>query len=295
MKLVSVCVEGNNRIGYLEPSENAVSQGGRVDCVVLDPVEGWPVDVKELIASPELITKLNEWVNSGIIARPTKQARLRAPVSGVEKLICVGINYADHAKEMGSEPPHMPVIFNKFPSTIIAPNSEIRLPAISTQVDFEAEMVVVIGKKGKCIAREDAMGHVFGYCVGIDVSARDWQKKTPSGQWLLGKSFDTFAPLGPAIVTKDEIPDPQCLDIQLRLNGQVMQDSNTEQLIFPVDHLIYHISQFTTLVPGDLIFTGTPPGVGAGRNPPVFLKPGDEIEVEIEGLGILTNPVVADC
>lgn len=226
---------------------------------------------------------------------PFEKARLLAPINHPEKIICIGTNYAEHAREMGGAPPSIPVVFNKFPSTIIGPEDEVILPSISNKVDFEAELVVVIGREGKYIPREHAMDYVFGYCCGNDISARDWQKEKPGGQWLLGKTFDTFAPLGPFLVTSDDIADPHSMKIQLRLNGQTMQDSSTDQLIFSIDFLISHLSQFTTLKPGDLIFTGTPPGVGAGRKPPLFLKPGDQLEVEIEGIGLLKNPVVAGC
>jgi 2-keto-4-pentenoate hydratase/2-oxohepta-3-ene-1,7-dioic acid hydratase in catechol pathway len=184
-------------------------------------------------------------------------------------------------------------VFSKFASAIIGPGEPIRLPAIATQGDYEAELVVVIGREGKNIPRDSALEHVFGYCCGNDVSSRDWQKGKPGRQWLLGKTFDTFAPLGPTIVTADEIADPQNLAIQLRLNGQTMQSSNTSQMIFPIDQLIEHVSKFFALEPGDLIFTGTPPGVGMGRDPQVFLQAGDRVEVEIEGLGVLSNPVQA--
>lgn len=216
------------------------------------------------------------------------------PICGMEKVICIGTNYADHAREMGGEPPTIPVVFNKFPSTIVGAGTEIVLPSISSAVDFEAELVVVIGRGGKNIARDSAMEHVFGYCCGNDISARDWQKGKPGGQWLLGKTFDTFAPIGPVIVTADEVPNPHQLQIELRLNGSTMQSSNTDQLIFSIDVLIAHLSQFVTLKPGDLIFTGTPSGVGAGRQPPLFLQPGDQLEVEIEGLGVLRNDVIAE-
>lgn len=283
MKLVSANRNGQTELGIL-------NENGQVS--FLNPT--LPSDMASLIAavdqSPELFDQIKESGNS----EPTELFQLSAPISGVEKLICIGTNYADHAREMGGEPPEIPVVFNKFPSTIIGPDGEVRLPAISKSVDFEAELVVVIGKRGKHISKAQAMEHVFGYCCGNDISARDWQKGRPGGQWLLGKTFDTFAPLGPVIVTKDEIPDPHDLQIQLRLNDQTMQDSSTSQLIFPIDHLISHISKFVTLECGDLIYTGTPPGVGAGRKPPVFLKPGDRLEVEIEGLGILKNSVVAD-
>lgn len=223
----------------------------------------------------------------------TGQLTFHCPLHTVEKVICVGKNYVEHAREMGGEAPDLPVIFSKFASSIIGPNDNIVLPPISQQVDFEAELVVVIGKSGRFIAREQAMQHVFGYTIGNDVSARDWQKGKPGGQWLLGKTFDTFAPIGPWIVTADEMANPQNLDIALRLNGQIMQQGNTRDLIFPIDYLIAHLSNFFTLQPGDLVFTGTPSGVGAGRQPPLFLQSGDSIEISISGIGTLANGVVA--
>jgi 2-keto-4-pentenoate hydratase/2-oxohepta-3-ene-1,7-dioic acid hydratase in catechol pathway len=167
------------------------------------------------------------------------------------------------------------------------------LPPESNEVDYEAELVVVIGRPARRVSREAAWEHVAGYCCGHDVSARDWQKNKPGKQWLLGKSFDTFAPLGPWLATPDEIPDPGDLPIEMRLNGAVMQRSNTNQLIFPIDYLVSYLSHVCTLRPGDLIYTGTPAGVGFARKPPVFLQPGDVAEVEIAGLGTLRNPVVA--
>ncbi len=219
---------------------------------------------------------------------------LAAPVPNPQKVICVGLNYADHARESGVDPPPEPVMFNKFPTAVAGPDEPIRLPAVSQEVDYEAELVVVIGRTGKNIPRAKAFEFVAGYCPGHDVSARDWQLHKPGKQWLLGKSFDTFAPFGPALVTPDEVPEVGKLRIALRLNGQTLQDSSTEQLIFPVDELIAYISQVCTLVPGDVIFTGTPPGVGFARKPPIFLKPGDLAEVEIERLGVLRNRVIAD-
>ncbi len=222
-----------------------------------------------------------------------KDAQLLAPIHNPGKIICIGKNYAKHAQEMGSEPPSLPIVFSKFNSAITGPDTEVKLPKISDKVDFEAELVVVIGKRGRHISRSDAMQHVFGYCCGNDISARDWQKEKPGGQWLLGKTFDSFAPLGPAIVTVDEFTDPTAFEVSLKLNGQLMQQSKTSHLIFPIDYLIAHLSQFVTLEPGDLIFTGTPEGVGAGRTPPIFLKHGDQLEVEISGIGILRNSVVS--
>ncbi len=218
--------------------------------------------------------------------------KLAAPIRRPGKVICIGLNYADHAAESGSEIPFEPVVFNKFPTAVIAHQEPIEIPGNSKEVDYEAELVVVIGKTAKNVSQSEAMSHVFGYCCGHDVSARDWQKGRPGGQWLLGKTFDTFAPLGPEIVTADEIDEPGNLNVVMRLNGETMQDSNTKQLIFPIDHLIKHLSSVSTLYPGDVIYTGTPPGVGAARKPPVFMKAGDVAEVEIEGLGRLTNPCI---
>jgi 2-keto-4-pentenoate hydratase/2-oxohepta-3-ene-1,7-dioic acid hydratase in catechol pathway len=216
------------------------------------------------------------------------------PVSNPEKILCVGKNYLDHAEEMGGNQPAIPVIFNKLPSALNGPNQPIRLPQISQNVDYEAELVAVMGRGGKNILRADALSHVFGYTIGNDVTARDWQKCCPAGQWLLGKSFDTFAPVGPWIVTADEITDVGGLRLSLRLNGETMQSASTDQLIFPLDELIAHVSQFVTLRPGDLLFTGTPAGVGAARKPPRFLADGDQIEISIDGIGTLANPVVAE-
>lgn len=222
------------------------------------------------------------------------EGKLLAPIQKPGKVICIGLNYRDHAEESGQPIPTEPVCFGKFTSAVIGPEEEIRLPKVAQKVDYEAELVVVIGKPGKYIPREAAMQHVAGYMNGNDVSARDWQIGRPGGQWMLGKTPDTFAPTGPYLVTADEVPQPGNLSIGLKLNGNVMQNSSTKELIFGVDVLIAHLSQLMTLQPGDLIFTGTPPGVGAARKPPVFIKGGDSVEVEIAGLGVLKNPVVQE-
>ena len=222
------------------------------------------------------------------------QGTLIAPIPRPGKVICIGLNYRDHAAETGAAIPTEPVIFSKFSSSVIGPGEAIRLPAVSNRVDYEAELVVVIGKAAKHVAVENAMSYVAGYMNGHDVSARDWQKGRPGGQWLIGKTPDTFAPTGPYLVTADEIADPQNLDVTFRLNGEVLQSGSTRSFIFGVDFLIAHMSKLFTLEPGDLIFTGTPPGVGDARKPPIYLKPGDMAEVEIAGLGVLRNPVVAD-
>jgi len=282
MKLISV----------LQAGQPVLAEIIDKDYRILEPSGGWPQTIQSL--AENWVRFRNKQSVAGKSRPLTDICEFLAPVRQMEKVVCVGVNYADHAREMGGEPPEIPVIFNKFPSAIQAHRGAIRLPAITAQVDFEAELVVVIGKPGKKIARESAMDHVFGYCCGNDVTARDWQKNTPGGQWLRGKTFDTFAPIGPMVVTADEIDNPHNLAIESRVNGQVMQSSNTSNLIFPIDELISHLSLFVTLKPGDLIFTGTPPGVGAGRDPQVWLQPGDRVEVEIEGLGVLSNPVVTE-
>jgi len=274
------------------PRVAGVRDGGYVDLNRADPRV--PSSIKELLArGPAGLAGARAALEAGEAMAPG-ELELLPPVPGPEKVICVGVNYADHARESGMEPPAEPVIFSKFPSAVIADGDPIVLPRLSDAVDYEAELVVVIGLGGRHIPKEKAREHVAGYCSGNDVSARDWQLHKPAGQWLLGKTFDTFAPFGPALVTADEIDDPGNLGIRLRLNGRTMQDSNTDQLIFPVEELIAYVSGVSTLAPGDLIFTGTPPGVGMARNPPVLLKPGDTVEVEIDRVGVLRNPVVAE-
>ena len=225
----------------------------------------------------------------GILA-PLASVRLRAPIARPGKITCLGQNYADHAREQGIEPPEKPIYFLKSSNTISGPGDPIVLPPNSTQVDYEAELAVVIGQGGRHIPGEKAYEHVAGYMILQDVSARDMQ--FGDKQWYRGKSCDTFAPTGPWIVTPDEIPDPHHLRITLALNGQTMQDSNTSNLIFKVPFLISYLSQSATWEAGDIISTGTPPGVGVFRKPPVFLKPGDTVSISIERIGTLTNPVV---
>lgn len=221
---------------------------------------------------------------------PLAKARLLAPIPKPGKITCVGMNYADHAREQGHEPPQSPIFFLKSGNTISGPGDAIHLPPNSSQVDYEAEFAVVIGKRGSRIPEEKAYDYVAGYMILHDVSARDLQFS--DGQWYRGKSCDTFAPTGPWIVTRDEIKDPHNLRISLTLNGETMQDSNTSNLIFSVPYLISYLSQSATWEVGDLISTGTPPGVGVFRKPPVFLKAGDTTSVTVEKLGTLTNPVV---
>lgn len=269
-----------------------VREGRYIDLCRADP--GLPSTMKGLLAQGS--TGLARAADALRRGSPFESQDFRplAPVNDPEKIICVGLNYADHARESGVPPPEEPVLFNKFPTALVGHDAPIVLPRVSAEVDYEAELVVVIGRGGHSIPQERAWDHIAGYCPGHDVSARDWQLNKPGKQWLLGKTFDTFAPCGPHLVTRDEVPEPGRLRIQFRLNGRTLQDSSTTQFIFPIDAVIAYVSQVCTLSPGDLIFTGTPPGVGFARKPPVFLQPGDVCEVEIEGLGILRNPVIAE-
>lgn len=219
------------------------------------------------------------------------QIELAAPVPRPGKIICIGLNYRDHAEESGMAIPTSPLVFSKFSSCAVGANEQILLPKGSAQVDYEAEMAFVVGRRAKNVRCDDAMNYVLGYTNFNDVSARDFQ--FADGQWTRGKSCDTFAPMGEFIATKDEIVDPHNLRIQFRLNGETLQDSRTDQLIFKIPELIEFLSAAFTLEPGDVVATGTPPGVGFARKPPVFMQAGDRAEVEIEGLGILFNTVVS--
>lgn len=222
---------------------------------------------------------------------PLDAAKLLAPVHDPKKLLCIGLNYRDHAAESGQPIPPNPILFAKFANSIVGPDQAIVIPPITQQVDYEAELGVVIGARASRVARGEALDHVLGYTCVNDVSARDLQ--FADGQWIRGKALDTFCPIGPWIVTTDEIPDPQLLGIRCHVNGETLQDSTTAEMIFPVDELVSFLSQGITLEPGDVIATGTPVGVGFARTPPVFLKPGDEVTVEIDGIGSLTNPVIS--
>jgi 2-keto-4-pentenoate hydratase/2-oxohepta-3-ene-1,7-dioic acid hydratase in catechol pathway len=224
---------------------------------------------------------------------PASAAKILAPIANPSKVVAVGLNYWDHIREHGGEPPAYPVLFPKFPSAIIGPGESIASDqALTQQLDYEAELAIIIGKRARRVAAADALDHIFGYCNLNDVSARDLQfDPKGSGQWSRGKCLDTYCPIGPHIVTRDEIADPQNLKIQSILNGVVMQNSNTREMVNGVAKLIEFITQGITLLPGDIIATGTPDGVGHYRKPPVYMKSGDIIEIEIEGLGRLTNPV----
>jgi 2-keto-4-pentenoate hydratase/2-oxohepta-3-ene-1,7-dioic acid hydratase in catechol pathway len=272
------------------PRAAAVTRGGLVDLNLADRT--LPGSVREFLElGPEVIEKAQKAIDKAEpFARDT--VTLLPPVPDPSKIICIGANYADHAAECKSPIPDEPIVFSKFLNTLAADGQDIKLPPESDQVDYEAELVVVIGKKARRIETSDALKYVAGYCCGNDISARDWQFKNVARQWVLGKAFDNFAPIGPELVTADELPEPNKLKIQLRLNGQTMQNSSTDQFLFNVETLVAYLSKVMTLLPGDLIFTGTPPGVGMGRDPQVFMKPGDQVEVEIEQIGTLTNRMI---
>ena len=238
--------------------------------------------------------QIEEWILKPPASEVAPLARVRplAPIPRPPKIICVGLNYRDHAIESNMEIPKVPTIFSKYATAVIGPDDVIRLPRVSTKPDYEAEFAVIIGKGGRYIRSAMWQEHVFGYTNLNDVSARDYQMAT--SQWMMGKTFDTFAPMGPAIVSADEIDDPHNLDISLTINGETLQHSNTKNLIFRIPDLIEYLSGVFTLESGDVISTGTPFGVGFARKPPRFLKPGDEVVVRVEGLGELRNPVAAE-
>ena len=263
--------------------------------------EGTRLDVSQFIQDYDEaffgtggIEKLKVWLekNKDHCPKVPDTVRLGAPMARPSKIICVGLNYAKHAEESGMEPPKEPVLFFKASSAIVGPYDDIKLPKGSTKTDWEVELAIVIGKKASYVSESEALTHVAGYVLHNDVSERAFQIER-SGQWVKGKSCDTFAPLGPYIATADEIKDPNNLRLWLKLNGKRVQDSSTSDFIFNIQQVISYISQFMTLLPGDIISTGTPSGVGLGFDPPTYLTPGDEVELGVEGLGVSKQKVVA--
>ncbi len=239
--------------------------------------------------------RLAAWAKANAATAPTVSAdtRLGPCIARPSKIICIGLNYVDHAKESGMPIPAEPIVFFKATSAIVGPNDNVVIPRNSKKTDWEVELAFVIGKKASYVSEADAMSHVAGYCVHNDYSEREWQLER-GGQWVKGKSCDTFAPIGPFLATRDEIPDPQNLKLWLKLNGKTIQNSSTAQMIFGVQKLVSYLSQFMSLLPGDIITTGTPPGVGLGFKPePVFMKPGDVIELGVEGLGVQGQTAMA--
>lgn len=244
-------------------------------------------DWTEEFLGSEGISRLEDWLEGNLSSCPeiSKETRLGPPISRPSKLLCIGLNYSLHAKESGMDVPTQPILFMKATSSICGPFDPIIIPKNSVATDWEVELAVVIGKKASYVTEEEAMDHVAGYILHNDVSERDFQLRH-GGQWVKGKSADNFAPLGPYLVTKEEINNPHDLRLWLKLNGRMLQDSNTSDLVFNVPQLVSYISQYMSLLPGDIISTGTPAGVGMGFNPPVYLKEGDVVELGIDGLGI---------
>jgi 2-keto-4-pentenoate hydratase/2-oxohepta-3-ene-1,7-dioic acid hydratase in catechol pathway len=277
----------------------AFLDGGVIDLQAAARASGVPAEpfadiFSFLSAGDSAVQQANKLIQGALQSALTPLSRiaLRAPVPHPGKIIAVGLNYRDHFMESGAkELPKTPMIFAKFTTSISGPGDAIVIPVGDPQVDYEAELGVVIGRRGKAITAANALQYVAGYMPLNDVSARAWQFSDK--QWVRGKSCDTFCPTGPYLTTRDEITDPQALSIFARVNGATLQDSNTSKMIFPVPELVEFISASITLEPGDIIATGTPEGVGAFRTPPIFLKPGDVVEIEIQNLGVLRNPVVA--
>ena len=256
-------------------------------------LSGLITDIDASVLSDQALQKLRD-ADLSKLPVVSGNPRIGACVGNIGKMICIGLNYSDHAAETGATPPPEPIIFMKVNSAICGPNDDVRIPKTSEKTDWEVELGFVIGKKAKYVSEAEAMDHVAGYCIVNDVSERSFQAEM-SGQWTKGKSCDTFGPTGPWMVTRDEISDPQNLKMTLDVNGKRYQDGSTNTMIFGVKFLVHYLSQFFTLHPGDVISTGTPPGVGLGVKPnPVFLKPGDEMHLSIEGLGEQHQKCIAD-
>lgn len=272
---------------------NKEKPGVIIDEVYYD-VSALGEDFNETFFESDGLTRLENFleVNQGKLPRIPEGSRIGSPVGRPSKIVCIGLNYADHAKETGAPLPPEPVVFMKASSALVGPYDNIVIPKNSEKTDWEVELAFVIGKKASYVDESEAMDYVAGYCLHNDVSERAFQLER-NGTWDKGKGCDTFAPIGPFLATKDEISDPDNLRLWLNVNGQKMQDGNTKTFIFKIPFLVSYLSQFMTLLPGDIISTGTPAGVGLGFNPPVYLKPGDVVELGIDGLGTSTQKVVA--
>jgi 2-keto-4-pentenoate hydratase/2-oxohepta-3-ene-1,7-dioic acid hydratase in catechol pathway len=274
MKLVTFTTEASTRAGVLTESGDIADIGA---------------PMLELLANGTLLERAHAALSRGTVL--SSGARIDAPVPRPGKVLAIGLNYRDHAEESGQAIPQRPVVFAKMPTCITGPGQPIYVPRVSRAVDWEAELCFVIGKRARYVASAEAMQYVAGYCAGNDVSVRDWQFHSPT--WMMGKGFDSHGPLGPWLVTPDEV-DAGNLSVRCYVNGALKQESNTSQLIFGVGEIVEYLSAGFTLEPGDVVFTGTPAGVGGARKPPEFLKAGDVVRVEIDGLGVLENPVVAE-
>ena len=283
MKLTTFSVDKGPEVGLL--TEAGLIPLSRLlptlapDMIAL--IAGWPDAEPEVRRAAEAAPAI-----------PLDQVRLLAPIPRPGKILAIGLNYADHVAESGLESPAHQIWFCKQPTATNGPFDPVEIPIVSPMVDYEAELVAVIGRRARHVSKADAPAHVFGYCCGNDVSVRDWQRQTP--QWMLAKSFDTHAPFGPWIVTADEIPDPHALGIRCTVNGEARQTSNTRHLIFDVFDQVEHLSKAMTLEPGDLLFTGTPGGIGAASKPPLYLKAGDRVRVEIDRLDAIEAVLVEE-
>lgn len=271
MKLLRYGPVGQEKPGILDADGTIRSLAGHVD------------DIAGQALSQDALSRLSS-LDLSALPKVETGVRIGSCVGGVGKFICIGLNYADHAAESGMALPEEPVVFFKATSAIIGPNDTVEIPRNSVKTDWEVELGVVIGEPAKYVSDQDALDYVAGYCVVNDLSERDFQLHR-SGQWVKGKSADTFGPIGPWLVTRDEVPDPQNLDMYLEVNGRRYQDGSTRTMHFGVAQVLSYLSQFMSLQPGDIISTGTPPGVGMGQNPETYLKPGDQMELGIEGLG----------
>ncbi len=289
MRLVTFVTGSEPRLGALRTSN------GQERVIDLHNAESrLPTDMIELLrAGPAALALARETVaavpaSAGV---PLSSVALRAPILHPSKMICIGANYREHAAESSMDVPTIPIVFAKYPNCLIGAGENIVLPRITNQIDYEGELAVVIGRRGREIAEADALDYVAGYSVFNDVSAREFQNRV--SQWTVGKSFDTFAPMGPALVTADEVPDPQNLDLRVTIGDEVLQSSNTTHMIFSIAYLIEYLSAVMTLEPGDIIATGTPSGVGGARKPPRWLLAGEVVRVEVQTIGMLENPIVA--
>ena len=280
MKLVRYGLVGREQPGMLDADGNIRDLSKHIG------------DISRDALSPAMLERLND-LDIADLPVVEGNPRLGACVGAVSKLIAVGLNYSDHASELGLLLPTDPIIFGKAISSISGPNDDVVMPKGSTKVDWEIELGIVIGQRAQYVSQENALDYVAGYCIVNDVSERELQLERNGGQWHKGKSCDTFAPVGPWMVTKDEIPDPQNLDMTLKVNGTVRQDGNTKTMIFGVKQLVSDISSWMTLEPGDIIITGTPPGVAVGMETPLWLKPGDEMHLYIQGLGEQRQKIAA--
>lgn len=295
MKIVTYSAQGRELLGVVQDSKvvdvltlaQAAGIAATAFASMLDFLRGGDAALGTL---RDLLGRKDAVANAATY--PLDQAQLCAPIPNPSKIVAVGLNYREHCTEQGIKAPEEPLLFAKFPNSVTGPFDPIVIPEENPEVDYEVELGVVIGRRAKRVAEADAFNHIAGYLVLNDVSARKWQ--FADKQWTRGKSCDTFCPIGPWLTTTDEVPNPEALAVMTRVNGEVLQESSTANLIFGIAKLISYISASITLEPGDVIATGTPPGVGCFRNPPIYLKPGDHVEISVEGLGALNNPVVAE-